>query len=79
MKFEGTDISEDHSVGFVKIVDVEGAQQTKINAKLLMRVVKFLDSLSNMGFEEIYITVQKDTPVIIGGKTIGIAIIPIID
>jgi len=74
--FEGTDVTEDRLVGFVKITKLGKAQQTTVQTKLLAKVTKFLADLEKMGFEYVTVTVSKDKALIIGGKEMGIGIAP---
>ena len=76
LKVEGTDLSPDRTVGFVKIVELGKAQQVTVRTALMAKVTKFLAQLEKMGFEYVTVTVQKDKPLILGGKNIGIGIAP---
>jgi len=76
LAFEGTDITEDRVIGFVHITNKGKAQQVTVNIKLLSKATKFLESLANMGFEKVTVTVQDNKPLILGGKQIGLGIAP---
>jgi len=79
MKTEEAYMTSEHMIGFVKIEDLGDAQQVKVSTNLLAKVVRLLASLEKTGFEEIIITVEKDQPIVFGGKNIGIAIAPRVD
>ena len=75
MKLSGYDLnSTDRSTGFVKIEDLGNAQQVTVDTDRLGRVVAFLKTMREMGFEQTVITVQKGQPLILGGKNIGVGI-----
>ena len=67
------------TVGFVEIKDLGDAQQVTIEAEKMAKIGKLIETLVKLGYEKITITVEKDNPLIIGGKSVGIAIAPIIE
>lgn len=72
-----TDAMDDSRVtGFVKIRDLGEAQQVWVGTKHFAKIAKLVADLRAFDFPAIYITVQKDHPLIIGGKQFGFAIAP---
>lgn len=76
MKFEDMEgtTNKSMSVAFVKITKLEKAQQTTISLKELMHIGRLCEVLEKLGFETVTITVEKDMPLLIGKRNIGIAI-----
>lgn len=79
MEIEGSDLNTERVLGFVKITDKGDAQQVTVSTKLLAKIAKFLESMEKMGFENVTVTVEKDRPLILGGKEMGIGIAPVIE
>ena len=79
MKLEGKDFTPDVLKGFVKILKLENAQQVTLDTKQFVKLLKLAKDLKEIGFEEITITVETNQPLIIGGKNIGIALVPLIE
>jgi len=67
-------INRDLTVGFVKIKDLGDAQQTTVSLRTLMHIGRLCEVLEKLGFETVTITVEKDRPMLIGKKDIGIVI-----
>ncbi len=63
-----------HTTAFTQIKELGKAQQIKVNMKLLKGVLKVVEALEKLDYEEIYLTVEKDSPLVIGGKSCGIAL-----
>ena len=76
MKIKYCESSPDITTGFVVIEDLENAQQVCVDAQKLITVLRIVQQLAKLGFEDIIITVEKNNPLIIGGKQIGIGIAP---
>lgn len=76
MTFEGTEVTPDRTIGFLRITNKGKAQQVRINIEWLSKVAKFLATLKDVGFDSVVVTVQEGKPLIIGGKEIGIGIAP---
>jgi len=74
MKIKSSKISPDRTTGFVVIEDLENAQQVCIDGQKLINVLKIVQQLVKLGFEDIIITVENDNPIVIGGKRMGIGI-----
>jgi len=82
MKFEqmGEALADKYkTTAFAQITDLEKAQQVKVSTELLEGVLKVITNLKKMGYEEVFLAVEKDMPLVIGGKTVGIAIAPRIE
>jgi hypothetical protein len=79
IQYSGTDLADNNTVGFVRIIDLGDAQQVTVDTTRLARTISFLQSMQKMGFDHVTITVQKNKPLIIGGKQIGVGIAPAID
>jgi hypothetical protein len=68
--------SEDLTTGFVRIAKKGKAQQTIIEIERFKELSKILGALYNLGIKEVVVTVENDSPLVIGSKTIGLAIAP---
>jgi len=82
MKLETPDDTEMDPLnifGFVKIKNLENAQQATFNIEYLEQLLKTVTTLKKAGFEKLVITLETDSPIIIGGKNIGLALSPRID
>ena len=79
MELEAKDYTSDKLKGFVKILKLENAQQVTLDSDQLTKLLKLAKDLKEIGFEEITITVEANQPLIIGGKNIGIALVPLIE
>jgi len=82
MKLETPDKTEMNPItttGFVKIAKLENAQQATFNIEYLEQLLKIVTTLKKAGFEKLVITLETDSPIIIGGKNIGLALSPRID
>jgi hypothetical protein len=78
LKVEKTEfLSADRTTGFVNIVDVETAHQVKFDLLRLKELFDVLPLLEKMGFEEIYVSLDKDGLIVIGDKKIGFALAPL--
>jgi len=78
MKLQAGEFSTDRLKGFVKILKLENAQQVTLDSEQLIKLLKLAKDLKEIDFEEITLTVEKDQPIVIGGKTFGIALAPLI-
>jgi len=79
MKLETPDKTETDPTritGFVKIAKLENAQQATFNIEYLEQLLKTVTTLKNAGFETLTITLETDSPLVIGGKNIGLALSP---
>ena len=74
MKFSSEGMSEDRTVGFVKIEKLGKAQQVKVDIMKLKSLLEVVTGFKKMGYEEIVLTVEADMPLIIGSEKIGIAL-----
>jgi hypothetical protein len=74
MKLEAPDVSDDVYVGFAKIVSLDNAQQVTVDSEKLAKLLKLITQLRTLGFSVVTITVEKGNPIVIGGKTMGIAL-----
>lgn len=77
VKIKSYDEATDMSVGFVVIEDLGNAQQVTINTEKLRQILRIITSMEKLGFTEVTITVERGYPLVIGGKKIGIAIVPV--
>lgn len=81
MKFEQTGqvgMSADHTMGFITITELENAQQVTVSVRKMMHMGRLAEVLEKLGFEDITITVETNNPLILGGKSSGIGIAPVI-
>lgn len=69
-------LSDDRVTGFVRIAKLGKAQQTTIEIQRLRELSNILGALDNLGINEVVVTVEKDSPMVIGSKKIGLAIAP---
>ena len=74
LEYEGSVITGDQIIGFVKITKLGTAQQVTVDLDILTKVTRFLSSMSKMGVSDLVITVQKGKPLILGTKILGVGI-----
>lgn len=67
------------TAGFVTIEDKGNAQQATFNIEPLKELSNILRTLERLGFNKITLTLEDDNPLIIGTKTIGIALAGIVE
>lgn len=81
MKFEQTGqigMNVEHTMGFVAITELGNAQQVTVSVERLMHIGRLAEVLGKLGFEDITVTVETDMPIVLGGKSSGIGIAPVI-
>jgi len=76
MKLETILLNQDQTGGLVKIKEKGKAQQTPLNVDYLIRFLEMCKSFKRFGIETIWITVEDNHPIVVGGKKIGFALAP---
>lgn len=76
LKYEGSEVTSDRAIGFLRITQKGNAQQVRVNIEWFAKIARFLSTLKDVGFESVVVTVQEGKPLIIGNKEIGIGIAP---
>jgi len=78
LKIDRTTFDANHTMSLVQIEDKEGIKQVCVDGRTFLRAVRIVAELLRGGMEKVYITVgdKEGDPLIIGGKTIGIALAP---
>ncbi len=79
MKLKDYEPTIDYRSGFVVIEDLENAQQVTVDAKKLAVMLRIVQQLEKLGFDKITITVENNNPIVIGGRRIGIALVPTLE
>lgn len=75
-KKEKSGYSRDMVYGFVNILDLEKAQQVRLGIDFFKELLEIVVSLEKIGFDELVLTVEKNSPIVIGSLEGGIALAP---
>lgn len=64
------------TMGFVTIEKLDGAQQVRLGIELFKKMLEAVVKLEDLGFDELVLTVEKNSPIVIGSLHAGLALAP---
>jgi hypothetical protein len=64
------------TIGIATIEDLGNAQQVRISMEYLKDLLHTVQTLKKLGFDEVVLTVEKNSPLIVGSLKCGIAVAP---
>ena len=70
-------VNAESTLGFVKIEKLGGAQQVTLATKYVKSMLKIVEALCELGWNEVVFTVANGQPIVIGSKGVGIAVAPV--
>jgi len=75
LEIDPTTLNPNKTIALARITDLEDAKQVCVDGQLLIKTMKVIQQLIRNGTEKIYITISPSQhEIIVGGRTIGIAI-----